>query len=753
MKRIFQKRLFLFVLAAFAATWGITFFLQTKEAEKSARKEIQLRIDDAKAEVVSNANRLLTIKVQNRADAAAKARSFAEILEGKGGSADTAELQRLLHVLNVDELDIIDENGIIVSSSVPKYIGYDMSSNEQSAEFLEILRDPAKEIVQEPRAIGFDSSIETQYAGVAARGTKGLVQIGYSPRRLLQAMEMADISVTAVKFRIGLAGGILLARDGVVIACEPPIYVGRKLSDIDITENEGTSRNFFDAVINGTRQLCISEPYDDMYIIGFLPESEIYAGRQTRMMALTMCLLFIFIAIFILISKLVQEVVIKGINDINASLASITGGDLDALVQVMTNKEFISLSCGINTMVGALKRAIAEAKGRIDAELQVAKAIQHSALPDSGRLARNGADFEIGAEMFTAKEVGGDFYDFFFAEGGRLVFVVADVSGKGIPAALFMMKCKTLINDLAASERSPAKILAEANERLCEGNEMEMFVTVWLGILEISSGRLRFANAGHNPPLLARAEGDFEYLNGSSGLVLGGMEGMKYREFEIRLDKGDAIFLYTDGVTEAIDGKEEAYGEERLKRALDECADRRPEALTEAVKQGLRQFTREEPQFDDVTLLALRMLIRPEKELSVPAVMDSYDRVVGFVEETLSELGCPTRRLMEINIAIDEIFSNIVRYSGASEAAISCGVREGAAFVRISDDGSPYDPLQSKEPDVSLGCDEREIGGLGIFLVKKTMDSVVYEHRGGRNIISIEKKFAGGEKEPAEKDE
>lgn len=221
---------------------------------------------------------------------------------------------------------------------------------------------------------------------------------------------------------------------------------------------------------------------------------------------------------------------------------------------------------------------------------------------------------------------------------------------------------------------------------------------------------------------------------------------MKYREFETGLDLGDVLFLYTDGVTEAIDGEENAYGEERLKKVLDECADRAPSKLTESVKCSLQQFTKGEAQFDDITLLALCALSHPEKELTASVSMENYDRVLGFVEETLAELGCPAQNLMEINIAIDEIYSNIVRYSGAAEAVIRCGVRDGTATVRISDDGRPYDPLQSKEPDTTLSAEEREAGGLGIFLVKKTMDSVVYEYRDGRNILTVEKKFTGGEK-------
>ena len=742
MKSIFQKWLFLFVLAAYAVTWGATFFLQTKQAEYAAAELIRLRISDAKTEVARSSGNLERIKLENRVDAIAKARSFAEIVrDNPKASTDRNELLRLLKVLNVDELDVINGRGMIVCSTVKEYISYDMGGAKQSAEFLELLSDPDKEIVQDPVPIGFDSSVEMQYAGVARKDAPGFVQIGYKPTRLHRAIDMADISNTVVKFRIGRSGGILLIKGGIVTASEPPVYVGRNPFELGITDEELSSGKLFDAVMDAKKYKCCAEKFNDFLIVGYVSNDEIYAGRHTQMMTFTLCLLFIFVCIFFLISKLVQNVVIKGIDDINASLDRITGGDLDELVQVMTNKEFVSLSCGINSMVKALKQAIAEAKGRIDAELQVAKNIQHSALPEADRFARNGCDFELNAEMFTAKEVGGDFYDFFFADDDHLVFVVADVSGKGIPAALFMMKCKTLINSIAETEHSPAAILEEANNRLCENNDTEMFVTVWLGIFEISTGTLRFANAGHNLPLLGRADGSFEYLSGTSGLVLAGMDGMKYKEFETKLDLGDAIFLYTDGVTEAIDGDENAYGDERLKDVLNGCSDRMPKALTEHVLDDLKLFTKGEPQFDDVTLLAMRPLNHPMKEFKTSASLESHGAVMSFVEGALSELGCPAQTITEIDIAVDEIFANIANYSGASGAILSCGVKDMTAVVSFSDDGAPYDPLQNKDPSIDLDAEEREIGGLGIYIVKKIMDDIKYEYRNGRNNLTIKKKF------------
>ena len=742
MKRIFQKWLFVFVLGAFVFTCGVSFVLQTREGERSAVDQITLRLGDAKVEVARNKNNLANIKILTNADAVAKAKCVAEILRYAPADILSADsLRALLSIINADEIDIIDANGIITASTVDKYVGYDMNSAAQSREFTDILRDPSLEIAQSPQAIGFDSGVTMQYAGVSRRDAKGIVQIGYVPRRLQDAMDMADIAKVVPTLRIGRRGGVILASGDEIISCVPLANVGKKLAAVGIDDDEIESDGPFWGEIDGEPCLCSAENYLGLRIIGWIPRSEVYEGRLEWMLTLTFCLLVIFISVFLLISKLVQNVVIKGIDDINASVSRITGGDLDELVQVMTNKEFVSLSCGINTMVTALKKAIAEAQSRIDAELQVAKAIQHSALPEAATFANGEEDFDIAAEMFTAKEVGGDFYDFFRPDAGHLVFMVADVSGKGIPAALFMMKCKTLINSIAETELSPAKILTEANERLCEGNEVEMFVTVWLGVLELESGKLTYANAGHNFPLLARADGSFEYVRHTSGLVLAGMEGIRYKEFETRLGSGDVIFLYTDGVTESIDGAQNAYGDDRLLSVLNGLPDRKPSALVRGVTSDLQDFTRNEPQFDDVTMLALRCQDDGLEKLVVDAKIESHGSVTEFIEKILSSRGCPAKALMEIDIAVDEIFSNIAQYSGAQEASVYCGVRKGRAVIRFEDDGRPYDPLSASDPDVTLAAGERETGGLGVFLVKKMMDRVSYEYKDGRNKLLMEKKI------------
>ena len=207
--------------------------------------------------------------------------------------------------------------------------------------------------------------------------------------------------------------------------------------------------------------------------------------------------------------------------------------------------------------------------------------------------------------MHTAKEVGGDFYDFYFVDDDTLAFLIADVSGKGIPAAMFMMQSKTLLKSYAESGMSVEMVFTNANEKLCEGNDADMFVTAWMGCLNIRTGLLTFANAGHNPPAVKHEDGSFTYLKTRAGFVLAGMEGIRYRKNELQLQPGDVIYLYTDGVTEAINGSEELYGEDRLLSILNAHAGDSAQNICDAVKADVDVFAGEAEQFDDITMLCL----------------------------------------------------------------------------------------------------------------------------------------------------
>ena len=257
-------------------------------------------------------------------------------------------------------------------------------------------------------------------------------------------------------------------------------------------------------------------------------------------------------------------------------------------------------------------KATAE-KERIGAELNVGTQIQADMLPRIFPAFPERQEFEVYATMNPAKEVGGDFYDFFLVDDDHLAMVIADVSGKGVPAALFMVIAKTLIKNHAQNRETPGEVFTQTNAQLCEGNDAGLFVTAWMGVLEISTGKFVYVNAGHNPPLLKRAGGQYEWLKSRPGFVLAGMEGIRYRENTLELMPGDTLYLYTDGVTEATSSAQELYGEERLQAALNEASELPVSQLLPRIKNCIDTFVGDAEQFDDITMLGLQYHTRGEK--------------------------------------------------------------------------------------------------------------------------------------------
>lgn len=270
-------------------------------------------------------------------------------------------------------------------------------------------------------------------------------------------------------------------------------------------------------------------------------------------------------------------------------------------------KSVVEMEKSIVTFMHNLKTVTAE-RERIGAELNVATEIQASYLPSIFPPFPDRKEFDIYASMYPAKEVGGDFYDFFLIDHDHLGLVIADVSGKGVGAAMFMMISKTFLNGQAHFDLSPAKILSEVNNRLCENNTAEMFVTVWLGILDLRTGLITASNGGHEYPFVQRAGGKYELYKDKHGLALGAYPGVKYSEYEIQLNKGDAIFVYTDGVAEATNAENELFGTDRALEVLNRKPDRGMSLAISNLMAGIDAFVKNAPQFDDITMLALRYL-------------------------------------------------------------------------------------------------------------------------------------------------
>ena len=305
--------------------------------------------------------------------------------------------------------------------------------------------------------------------------------------------------------------------------------------------------------------------------------------------------------------------IVKPLNTITREIASIneqkpefemkdayrTGDEIEVLAQ-----SFAGLSHKTVEYVEEVKRVTAE-KERIGTELNMAKRIQEGMLPSIFPAFPDRPEFDLYASMDPAREVGGDFYDFFLIDDDHLALVMADVSGKGVPGALFMMASKIILQSCAKQGGTPAEILTRANQAICSNNTMEMFVTVWLGILEISTGRLTAANAGHEYPMIKRADGTFEIFKDKHGFVIGGYDGIRYKGYELELHPGDKLFLYTDGVPEATDEEKKMFGTERMLTALNRHQSDTPDGILVSMREEVNDFVGDAEQFDDLTMLCL----------------------------------------------------------------------------------------------------------------------------------------------------
>ncbi len=610
MQKKFQKWLFIFISIAFLVTLTLSYFIQTRTAYKNAELIISLKIEDIKKEILTNQENLKTIRHESDSEAINKAKTLAWLLYSRPEiEKEQDTLVELLKILNVDEIDITNEKGIIVNSTTPIHLGFDMNSTSQSQWFMQLLENPDLELVQDPLPRGSDGKI-MQFAGVALLNKPGFVQISYSSERLQKAMDLANIENIAHGFRIGKNGTAILVKQDKIVSIENPKWLNKNIKDLGINPSflSSDSKRFL-ANISNTNYTCIHSTLGDYNIIGILPENEMFLNRNSNIVQVLLFNIVLFGVVFLLISILVQKIVINGIYKVNRSLRKITDGNLNIEIKVDSTQEFRNLSQGINSMVSSLKNAIEQANTRIDSELEFAQSIQLSSLPQNTNSYSASAynEFDLYALMKTAKKVGGDFYYYFFKDKTHLCFFIGDVSGKGIPAALFMMTIPPLIRSYSETGYGAADIFNHVNRNLCKNSSSNMFVTIFLAILDTQTGELTYVNAGHNPPLLRKNNSQFEYMKIKPGLVLAALENMHYTEAKIFLESGDIIFLYTDGVTEAMNSKGELFSENRLKNSLNKMSfNISSKEIIQEMLIEIDKFTTNTNQTDDITMLALK---------------------------------------------------------------------------------------------------------------------------------------------------
>ena len=488
-----------------------------------------------------------------------------------------AELKAFMQRLPLDELTVVGKDGRVVCSSEPalKDADFHPSAKTRTVDYGLLLNGQRTFVAEEVRGSVEQPSLRRKYGGVAFPVSHGFVQVGLDEKRVANDFNFFHEKV-AVDSRIGESGYFIVANasHGVIYSTFDVANIGKELNDV----TDGllfTEKNFWKTKrITAFGEPCFARDgiCFGYRVLALIPVREA-AGIRNATVAISAVIL---LAIFIVFGAFLRQAVER-----NRQMA----------------------------------RFYENERKQAEKDLMMAKDIQANALPSVfppypklvGRI-------DLFATMRTAKEVGGDFYDFYFTGTDKLAIIIADVSGKGVPAAMFMMRAKSTLQGLLRGGADVAEAVAETNNRLSSGNEANMFVTAWIGVVDLITGQVEYVNAGHNPPLVRRTVGPMEWLRDRSGPPLASFEGMKYRKHALTLKPGDGIFLYTDGVTEATDPALELFGEDRLlgsfgpERPADANAPRRSsQEFCRDLFAELDRFAAGTEQADDITMLAFKL--------------------------------------------------------------------------------------------------------------------------------------------------
>jgi len=560
----------------------------------------------------------------------------------------------------------------------------------------------------------------------------------------------------------------ILASNGVIFASNDDALVGSSLEDLVVAgsgdevlsralasesavecyQGSGDEISYLYATKTSYERLGDQGEYQ---LVSIVPARETFLNRQLYMYLVAAVFAAMLGTIFFVVMRLLRRVVVRPVDSANEALGRITDGELDQRVPDCGTAELSSLVQGVNTTVSALEDSIAEVNARIDRELSAARAIQEGALPTAQPPFPDIDSFDLYATMDPAREVGGDFYDYFDLGTRGIGFVVADVSGKGMPAALFMMAAKTAIRGAMEAKADLAKAIDIANRSLCKGNGSELFVTAFAGIFDYRTGKLTYVNAGHNKPLVMRG-GEWSWLKERSGPGMGWFDWAEYKAFETRLEPGDELFAYTDGVNEAFNAEGEQYGNDRLEAFLGKHGHLHPRRLLRAQRADLIGWSYGAEQSDDITMLGLKFGIPPEhgSSLVTTANLGSFERIERFVKQHLDESGCPQKVASHVLIAVEELVVNVCSYAYSDAAPddprplrvhFTWRIRPNAIVIEVGDDGAPFNPLTQSDPERPGSVEEANIGGLGLLMTKRLMDEVEYVREGIANVTIITKRW------------
>ena len=707
----------------------------------------------------------LTLNAQNLASSITETgdirfAEYAKMVSGSFAAPDSAdynaELAEAIYMLPITNASFIGEDAKVAYSSDASLIGKDIRTDfeEQVADLTSLLEDPVAgdvvvlPLIEKKLVPGSGGSIGPLTRGVKytairfiSADLKGMILLASSISEYTKALDPV-IAAAAHNRRIGESGYLFICSSAstgqFIVSAGKDGLEGKRIFQTGITFVQNADDANPIGLLTAFNEPCyyLVIPHESYFIYGIYPESEVNFQRDSTFYMIAYLLLLVVGVIFLLVFALLDWQVIGKLQRLGDKLESISGGNLETKVGRLGNEEFDRLAYSVDETVGVLRGYIDREAKRIDHDLALARDIQFGSLPSVAPLLKY-HDFKIGALMTPAKEVGGDFYDFFLLPDGRLAFLIADVSDKGIPSAMFMMRAKAMIHALCQLGLPCDEVFADTNRNLIEKNDLNMFITAWLGFLDRETGALEYVNAGHNPPLL-RKKWAYRYLDDDPSPVLGAFSDASYERRTLKLKPLDGLFLYTDGVTEATNAKMELFGEERLCDFLNGFADFEPEKMCDSALAAVNAFLDGSDQNDDITMVSLTYMgPYEEKTTDYPADPSCFLSFQADLDKTMTEAGLDDETRANIHVCAEEYFINIASYAYPKDKGQIRFTLSHTPFewtLSFADSGKKFNPLAKKDPDIYADFSGRQAGGLGIYMVKQMADFVYYDYLNRQNI-------------------
>lgn len=479
-------------------------------------------------------------------------------------------------------------------------------------------------------------------------------------------------------------------------------------------------------------------------------------GKTYHALALLRMKLLVFMAILLisilLTIYLITMHLMKPLQQLHDGVQRVAKGDIHFQQTVTTNDEIGSLGNAFNGMVRDLEQHIktlqetTRIKEKMESELDIAHNIQQDIIPKLFPPFPYKSELDLYAVLQPARQVGGDLYDFFFVDDDHFVCIVGDVSDKGVPASLFMAVTKTLLKSTAKENPYPDDVLTKVNRELASDNNSCMFATVFCGVLTLSTGTFCFANGGHNAPLIIDTKGIARFLDVAPGCAIGVDSDSRFTRQTIQLGEGDMVYMYTDGITEAVDPTNTLFGEERLLQEVSNTQSVSAKDMITHTLKTIEVFAQGAPQADDMTILAVRYLGKRGKghySIIIKNTLSEVKRLAAFVQEICTHHTIQATTINDVALSIEEIIVNTIEYGYADtihhEIIVNAAITDSLIQITITDDAHAFNPLEQASPNIHASLETRKVGNLGIYFARTLMDSITYTREGNHNIVVMKK--------------